>query len=92
LKNNTNVLVNEILSNLFTLVPLVRVLKNPKIQMEHSDLIVEPNVTPIYIFYWGFYYNNIFELLEVYPNLTYYAKIYKVINMFANIREYDHKL
>jgi hypothetical protein len=45
-KNNTNGRVNEILSNPFTLVPFIKVLKNPKIQMEHSHLIVEPNVTP----------------------------------------------
>jgi len=45
LKNNTNGRVNEILSNPFTLVPFIKVFKNPKIQMEHSHLIVEPNVT-----------------------------------------------
>jgi hypothetical protein len=71
LKNNTNVHVNEILSNPFTLVPFIKKIKNPKIQMEHSHLIIECNVTPIYIFDWALYYNNIFELLEVCPNLTY---------------------
>jgi hypothetical protein len=35
LKNNINVHLNEILSSLFILVPLIKVLKNPKIQMEH---------------------------------------------------------
>jgi hypothetical protein len=33
LKNNTNVYVNEILSNHFTSIPHIKVLKNPKIQM-----------------------------------------------------------
>jgi hypothetical protein len=41
LKSNSNVRVNEILFNPFILVPLIKVLKNPKIQMEHSHLIVE---------------------------------------------------
>jgi hypothetical protein len=45
LKNNKNVRVNDILSNPFISIPLIKVLKNPKIQMEHSNLIVEPNVT-----------------------------------------------
>ncbi len=55
--------------------------------MEHSHSIVEPNVTPnIYIFDWALYDNNIFELLEVCPSLTYYAKPFKFINMFPNIK------
>jgi hypothetical protein len=41
---NTNVPINEILSISFTLVSLTKVLKNPKVKMEHSHLIVEPNV------------------------------------------------
>ncbi len=45
LKNKTNVPINEILSNPFTLISLTKVKKHPKIQMEHSHLIVEPNVT-----------------------------------------------
>jgi hypothetical protein len=45
LKNNTNGCVNEILSNPFISIPLSNFLKDPKIQMEHSHLIVEPNVT-----------------------------------------------
>jgi hypothetical protein len=37
--------------------------------MEHSNLIVEPNVTQKKIkkIDWAFYDNNIFELLEDYP-------------------------
>jgi hypothetical protein len=55
--------------------------------MEHSHLIVEPNVTKIKIkIDWALYDNNIFELLEVCPNLTYYAKTFKFINMFSNIK------
>jgi len=51
LKNNTNVPINEILFNLFTSISLTKVLKDPKIQMERSHLIVELNVTPhIYIY------------------------------------------
>jgi len=45
LKNNTKGHVNKILFNPFTLVPLIKVKKNPKIQMEHSHVIFEPNVT-----------------------------------------------
>ncbi len=45
LKKNTNVHVNKIFSNPFALVPLIKVLKSPKIQMEHSHLIDEPNGT-----------------------------------------------
>ncbi len=76
LKNNTNGHVNEILFNLLILVPFIKVLKNPKIQMEHSHLVVELNQTQFYFIFfdWAFYNNNIFELLEVCPNLTYYAK------------------
>jgi hypothetical protein len=42
--------------------------------MEQSHLIVEPNVTQKRkrkYFDWALYGNNIFELLEVCPNLTY---------------------
>ncbi len=45
MKNNTNCHVNKILFNPFTLVPLIKVFKNPKIQMEHSHLIFKPNIT-----------------------------------------------
>jgi hypothetical protein len=57
--------------------------------MEHSHLIVEPNVTQIfYLFFdWALYDNNIFELLEVCSNLTYYVKTSKFINMFPNIKK-----
>jgi hypothetical protein len=61
--------------------------------MEHSHLIVELNVTHthththIYIYIdWALYDNNISELLEVCPNLTYYTKTSKFINMFLNIK------
>jgi hypothetical protein len=92
-ENNTNVRVNEILSNPFTSFSLIKVLKNPKIQMEHSHLIVKHNVTKkiyiyIYLFFdWVIYDKNIFELLEVCPNLTYYTKTSKFINMFPNIKK-----
>jgi len=33
--------------------------KNPKIQIEHSHLIFEPNLTQCF-FYWALYDNNIF--------------------------------
>jgi hypothetical protein len=33
------------------------------------------------------YDKNIFELLEVCPNLTYYTKTSKFINMFPNIKK-----
>ncbi len=39
-ENNTKGHVNKILFNPFTLVPLIKVKQNPKIQMEHSNLIL----------------------------------------------------
>jgi hypothetical protein len=45
MKNNTNGHVNGILSFFSNLVPLIKVFLNPKIQMEHSPLTVELNVT-----------------------------------------------
>jgi hypothetical protein len=99
--NNTNVCVNEILFNPFISVPLVKVLKNSKIQMEHSRLIVEPNGT-VYIynyFYFYFLFLNgqflttiFFDLLEIYPNLTYYAKTLNSSTCFQIFKEQDHKL
>ncbi len=86
LKNNINVRVNEILSNPFTLIPLIKVFKNPKIQIKHSHLIVEYNVTQKNKIDWALYDNNISELLKVYPNLTYYTKTSKFINMFPDIK------
>jgi hypothetical protein len=67
LEKYTNVHINKIFSNPFTSVPLIKVLKNPKIQMEHSHLIVELNVAQFYFIFfdWALYYNNIFELLEL---------------------------
>ncbi len=55
--------------------------------MEHSHLIVEPNVTQKYIYIdWALYDNNIYEVLEVCSNLIYHAKTFKLINMFPNIK------
>jgi hypothetical protein len=57
--------------------------------MEHSYLIIEPNVTQKRkrkYFDWAFYDNNNSELLEVYLNLIYYTKAYKFINMFSNVK------
>jgi hypothetical protein len=57
--------------------------------MKHSHLIVELNVTQKIkreYFDWAFYNNNILKLLEVCSNLTYYAKTFKFINMFPNIK------
>jgi hypothetical protein len=56
-------------------------------------MIIESNITHahtrarthIYID-WAFSDNNISILLEVCPNLTYYAKTSKFINMFPNIK------
>jgi hypothetical protein len=42
---NTNVRGNEILFNPFISIPLIKFLNNRKIPMQHSHLIVEPNVT-----------------------------------------------
>jgi hypothetical protein len=93
-EKNTNVRVNEILFNLFTLVPLIKALKNLKIQMEHSHLIIEYNVTQKRKkenFDSALYDNDIYELLEVCPNLIYYTKTFKFINMFQ-ISKKDRKL
>jgi hypothetical protein len=55
LKNNTNVPINEILSNLFTSISLTKILKILKIELEHSHLIVEkPSVTQTYLFIYLF--------------------------------------
>ncbi len=90
MKNKTNVLINEVLSIPFILSSLTKNLKNPKIKMEHSRLIVEPNVTQKIKgedFDWAFYDNNISKLLEVCPNQTYCTKTSKFINMFSNIKK-----
>jgi hypothetical protein len=59
--------------------------------MEHSHVIIEFNVTKKKIDL-ALYDNNISELLEVCPNLTYYTKTSKFINMFPNIKRTNHKL
>ncbi len=59
--------------------------------MEHfKNLIVDFNITHIRkseYFDQAFYDDNIFELLDVYPNLTYFNKTSKFINMFSNIKK-----
>jgi hypothetical protein len=58
--------------------------------MEHSHLIVEPNVTQKRkgeYFDWALYDNNISKLLEVCPNLIYYPKTFKFIKMLPNIKK-----
>jgi hypothetical protein len=65
LKNNTNVLINEILFNLFISISLTNFFLNPKTHMEYCRLIVEFNVTQyilighfmkiIFINYWRFF-------------------------------------
>jgi hypothetical protein len=64
--------------------------------MEHSHLIVEPNVTQKRKkkekINWASYNNNIFELLEVFPNLTYYAKHPNSSTCFQILKEQDHNL
>jgi hypothetical protein len=78
------------LFNPFTSIPLIKVLKNHEIQMEHFHFIVEPNVTQEIkrkYFDWALYDNNISKLLEVCPNLTYYTKTSKFITMFPNIKK-----
>ncbi len=44
--NNTSIPINKFFFNTFTSISLTRILKTPKIQMKHSHLIFEPNVTP----------------------------------------------
>jgi len=61
-----------------------------KVQMENFQyLIVDPNITHKIkkeYFDWALYDNNIFELLNVCPNLTYFLKTSKFINIFPNIK------
>jgi len=37
-------------------------------------------------FDWALYDNNVFELLDIYPTLTYFAKTSKFIDIFSNIK------
>jgi hypothetical protein len=60
--------------------------------MEHSRLIVKPNVTQIYIYIdWALYDNNISKLLKVCPYLTYYAKNLNSSTCFQILKEPKHK-
>jgi hypothetical protein len=52
-KNNTSILIKKILFNTFTSISLTRILKTSKIQMKHSHLIIELNVT-LYIIFFNF--------------------------------------
>jgi hypothetical protein len=58
--------------------------------MEHFQyLIVDPNITHKIkreYFDWALHDNNIFELLDVCPNLIYFLKTSKFMNMFPNIK------
>jgi hypothetical protein len=47
---------------------------------------MQPKKKKMRYFDWALYDNNIYELLEVCPNLTYYAETSKFINMFPNIK------
>jgi hypothetical protein len=72
---NTKFPINyEIFPSPSTLISKTKVQKIPKVQMEHfQDLIVDPNITQKKKkkkIDWAFFDNNIFELLDVYPNLT----------------------
>jgi len=72
-----------------------KVQKIPKVQMEHfQDLIIDLNITrkrkerKEKKFHWTLYNNNIFELLNVNPNLIYFEKTSKFINnVFLNIKK-----
>ncbi len=82
LKNNTNVYVNKILFNPFISIPFINSFLNPKIQMEHSHLIVEPNVALNFIFIFlicHFMTTIIMNYWRVCPNLIYYTKTCKFL-------------
>jgi hypothetical protein len=68
--------------------------KKLKNSNEHSHLIVELNATQkIKIkIDWAFYDNNISELLEVCPNLIYYAKNLNSSTCFQILKEPNHIL
>ncbi len=59
--------------------------------MEHfKNLIIDFNITHIRkneYFDQAFYDDNIFELLDVYPTLTYFNRTSKKFNMFSNIKK-----
>lgn len=56
--------------------------------MEHSHLIIDINFThkKRKYFDWALYNNNVFDILDIYPNLTYYAKISILIDIFSNTK------
>jgi hypothetical protein len=75
MKNNIKFPINyEIFANPSTLISKTKTQKILKVQMEHfQDLIVDFNITQKKKkkkFDWAFSNNNIFELLDIYPNRT----------------------
>jgi len=77
------------LSNPWILIFETKVQKFSKAQIKNSQyLIVDPhNYT-----YLTLYDNNIFELLNVYLNFTYFEKNQDLITWFQILKEQDHKL
>jgi hypothetical protein len=69
----------------FIAIPITKDEQIPNFQIEHSHSIIDLNVIHKKHFDWTFYDNNVFDFLNTYPNLTYYEKTSKFINIFSNI-------
>jgi len=70
-------------------IPIAKAKQILNIQMEHSHSIINFNVTQKRkreYFDWAPYNNNVFYLLDIYPNLTYFTKMSKLIIIFPNIK------
>ncbi len=78
----------EIFSPTIT-IPIAKAKQILNIQMEHSHSIINFNVTQKRkreCFDWAPYNNSVFDLLDIYPNLTYSTKTSKFINIIPNIK------
>jgi hypothetical protein len=74
MENIANVPIGEIFFPTIT-IPITKAKQFFNIQMEHSHLIINFNVTQKRkkeYFDWAPYNNNVFDLLDIYPNLTYF--------------------
>ncbi len=87
MENTANVTIGESFSQTIT-IPITKAKKLPKIKMEHSHSIINLNVTQKRegeYFDQALYNKNVFDLVDIHPNLTYSTKTSKFINIFPNI-------
>jgi hypothetical protein len=74
MENIANVPIGEIFFPTIT-IPIAKAKQILNIQMEHSHSIINFNVTQKRkreYFDWAPYNNKVFDLLDIYPNLTYF--------------------